>query len=172
MSYRGKTDSSLNEPPSILSFNEIKAFKPEERESYVDAVILEILGSNEKGVTISQVAKATNFNRITVARHLESLVSIREAYKKQRGGVAIYFKNGRLLHESDKFEIKVRDKIYSYYKLENEEGQFIYIQEKAETPLRSVRTQGGIMIDVRDFHEFLKGLTQFGIKTEGAKVEK
>jgi len=103
---------------------------------------------------------------------LESLVSIREAYKKQRGGVAIYFKNGRLLHESDKFEIKVRDKIYSYYKLENEEGQFIYIQEKAETPLRSVRTQGGIMIDVRDFHEFLKGLTQFGIKTEGAKVEK
>ena len=149
---------------NVLSFDEIKGLRPEERERYIDSVILEILASNERGVTIAQVAKVTDFNRITVARHLENLVAIRDAYKKQRGSVAIYFMNGRLLHEADSFEIKVRGKIYAYYKLQNEEGQFIYIQEKVETALRTVRTLGGIMIDVRDFHEFLKGLTRFGVQ--------
>jgi len=170
MSATPTTESGLTEPRNVLSFDEIKGFRPDERERYIDQVILEILATNERGVTISQVAKATGFNRITVAKHLENLVSIREAYKKQRGGVAIYFKNGRLLHETDKFEVMVRGKIYSYYKLDNEEGQFIYIQEKAETPLRSVRTLGGIMIDVRDFHEFLRGLTKFGVEAEATKV--
>lgn len=162
---------SLQTASSVLSFNEIKAFSPEEREQYVNSVIQDLLSKAERGITIAQVSKATNFNRITVARHLESLVSIREAYKKQRGSVALYFKNGRLLHEADKFEISVRDKLYAYYKLSNEEGDFIYIQEKTATPSRTVQTLGGIMIDVRDFHEFLKGLSRFGIKmkTEDAQ---
>jgi hypothetical protein len=157
-------DMSAQSLMNILSFGEIKALRPEERERYIDSVVLEILASNERGVTIAQVAKATGFNRITVARHLENLVAIREAYKKHRGGVAIYSRNGRLLHEADRFEIKVRGTIYSYYKLQNDEGQFIYIQEKVETALRTVRTVGGIMIDVRDFPEFLKGLSRFGFQ--------
>jgi len=163
---------SLSRASSILSFNEIKVFSPEEREQYVKSVILDLLSKAERGTTIAQVSKVTNFNRITVARHLESLVSIREAYKKQRGSVAVYFKNGRLLHEADKFEIRVRDKLYAYYKLSNEEGDFIYIQEKTANPTRTVQTLGGIMIDVRDFHEFLKGLSRFGItmKAEDGKV--
>ncbi len=160
---------SLNVPPGILSFNEIKALEPSERERYISQVLLEILSSQERGVTIAQVAKATLFNRITVAKHLENLVSIREAYKKQRGGVAVYFKNGKLLNAADKVEIRIRDKTYSYYLLDNEEGKFVYIQEKTETPLRSLQTQGGIMIDLRDFHAFLKGLTKFGMSTEESK---
>jgi hypothetical protein len=157
---------AIQVPSGILSFNEIKALEPSDRERYISEVILEILKNQEKGITIAQVANATTFNRVTVGKHLENLVSIREAYKKQNGAVALYFKNGKLLHASDKHEIRTRGKVYSYYKLDNEDGKFIYIQEKTETPLRALETQGGIMIDSRDFHAFLKGLTQFGMSTE------
>lgn len=150
-------------PPGLLSFKEIQTLKPEEREQYIRAIILEALKNSARGVTISEVSKATKFNRITVARHLEHLVSVREAYQRERNGITVFFKNGRLQNESDKFEIKLGDKIYAYYKLDNDEGSFIYIQEKTESPMRSVVTQGGIMIDIHDFREFIKGLTQFGI---------
>jgi len=150
-------------PPGMLSFRELQTFKPEEREQYIRSVILDSLKNTKRGVTISELSKATHYNRITVARHLEHLVSVREAYRRQRNGITVFFKNGRLLNESDKLEIQIGDKIYSYYKLDNDEGSFIYIQEKTETPMRNQTTQGGIMIDIRDFHDFMKGLTQFGV---------
>jgi hypothetical protein len=45
--------------------------------------------------------------------------------------------------------------------LENEEGQFIYVQEKEVDELRSIKVRGGIMINASVAPEFIKRLRDF-----------
>lgn len=161
---------NLSFPKSLLTTNEIKALRPNEREDYIRAVILDILRRNEKGVTISEVMNATSFNRVTVTKHLEHLVAIREAYKKERGIGTIYFKNGKLVHETDKLSIPCGNKIYEFFKLENPDGVFIYIQEQQRDELRAVNVKGGVMIPIRCFQRFMEGLTHFTIQATEKKV--
>lgn len=162
------TRTSLKLPKSLLTSEEIKALKPKEREEYIRALIRNILTLNENGVMVSEVAETTNLNRITVAKHLEHLVSIREAYKKDRGTGAVYFKNGRLVHPTDRVSMKVDSKIYDFIRLENAEGQFVFIQEKEQDELRLVTIRGGIMIRCEDFSQFVTGLQKFMMQTESS----
>lgn len=158
------TQMNLSFPKSLLTPNEIKALRPKEREDYIRAVILDILRRNKRGVTISEVMNATSFNRVTITKHLEYLVAIREAYKKDRGIGTIYFKNGRLIHETDKLSISCGNKMYEFFKLENPEGVFIYLQEQERDELRAVNVKGGVMIPIKCFQRFMKGLTDFTIQ--------
>lgn len=156
----------LRLPKSMLTSEEITALKPKEREEYVRALIRNILTLNDNGVMVSEVAEATNLNRITVAKHLEHLVAIREAYKKDRGTGAVYYKNGKLIHPTDRVSMEVGNKIYDFVKLENAEGQFAFIQEKEQDELRLMRIKGGIMIRCEDFSQFMAGLQKFMMQTE------
>ena len=150
----------------MLTSEEIKALRPKEREDYVRALIRNILTLNDNGVMVSEVAEATSLNRITVTKHLEHLVAIREAYKKDRGTGAVYYKNGKLVHSSDRFAIEIGNKIYDFIKLENAEGSFAFIQEKEQDELRLVTIRGGIMIRCEDFGQFFAGLRKFQMQTE------
>lgn len=156
----------INVPNVILSPEEIQALRPNERENYIRALIKNILTLNENGVMASEIVEATNLNRVTVMKHLELLVAIREAYKKDRGTGAIYYINGRLVHPTDRFFIVIRDKIYDFVKLENAEGEFIFIQEKEQDELRLTTIKGGIMIRRQDFLQFMDGLQKFMILSE------
>src|SRR5437879_2621761 len=79
-------------PKEVLGQEEIKALRPSDRESYVESILQEILAINSRGVTISQVVDSTGFTRETVSKHLERLVTTREAYKLDRG-VSVFYKN-------------------------------------------------------------------------------
>lgn len=158
--------TSIKLPKSMLSSEEIRALNPKEREERVRALIRNILSLNENGIMVSEVAEATKLNRITVAKHLEHLVAIREAYKKDRGTGAVYYKNGKLVHSTDSVSMKIGNKIYDFIKLENAEGQFAFIQEKEQDELRLVTIKGGIMISCEDFSQFMTGLQKFMIQTE------
>ena len=103
-------------PKTLLTQTEVKALRPNEREDYVRAAILEILRKNERGVTVSEVMYSTLFNRVTVTKHLEYLVAIREAYKIERGIGTVYFKNGKLAHETDKLTIVCGRKTYDFFR--------------------------------------------------------
>lgn len=162
------TQISLKIPRCLLTSEEVKTLKPKEREEYVRALIRNILTLNENGAMVSEVAESTNLNRITVAKHLEHLVSIREAYKKERGTGAVYYKNGRLIHPTDHVSMKVENKVYDFFKLENVEGQFVFIQEKEQDELRLVTIRGGIMIRCEDFSQFVTGLQKFMMQTENS----
>jgi len=170
--YRGKYNImiaervSLAAPKSILNADEIKSLRPNEREDYIRAVTLDILRKNEQGVTISEVMEATSFNRVTVTKHLEYLVAVREAYKRERGIGTVYFKNGKLVHETDKLSITCGNKSYQFFRLENPEGVFIYIQEQEKDELRAINVKGGLMIPLQCFQAFMKGLVQFTAQTE------
>jgi hypothetical protein len=170
-SYRGKYNNTvevqmnISVPKSLLTPEEINALRPNEREDYIRAVMLDILSRNEQGVTISEVMDATSFNRVTVTKHLEYLVAIREAYKRERGMGTVYFKNGKLVRETDKLSVSCDNKIYEFFKLENPDGVFIYIQEQERDELRAVNVKGGVMIPLQYFRQFMEGLVRFTTQT-------
>lgn len=151
----------INKPDVMLSPEEIQALKPTERENYVRSLIKGILSRNENGIMASEMAEATNLNRITVTKHLEYLVAIREAYKSDRGAGSIYYVNGRLIHPTDRLSVPIGNKIYEFFKLENAEGDFAFIQEKEEDELRAKTVKGGIMIKCQDVRQFMEGLQKF-----------
>lgn len=156
-------------PKTILSPNEVQVLSPQERDFYIRNVVLEILRSNDRqGITVSQVVSATNFNRMTVGKHLDVLVAIGEAYKVQRGNLFIYYKNGKIVHETDFQSIALNDKSYTFYKLENNDGKFVYIQERELDECRVSQIKGGIMISVKDVPHFLTKLREF-MEKEGSK---
>jgi hypothetical protein len=160
----------INKPNVMLSSEEIQALKPTERENYVRSLIKSILSRNENGIMTSEMADATNLNRITVTKHLEYLVAIREAYKSDRGAGSIYYVNGRLIHPTDRLSIPIGNKVYEFFKLENAEGNFVFIQEKEQDELRSITVKGGIMIRCQDLFQFMDGLQKF-ITIAGSKME-
>jgi predicted transcriptional regulator len=156
-------------PRTILTQDEIQVLSPQERDFYIRNVILEMLKLNARqGITVSQIVAATNFNRMTVSKHLDILVAIGEAYKIQRGNLFIYYKNGKISHETDIQSVVFTEKNYTFYKLENNEGKFIYIQEKEFDEMRVPHVKGGIMINMRDIPNFLAKLDEFS-KKEGSK---
>ena len=148
-------------PNVMLSGEEVQALKPLERENYVRSVIKKILNANENGVMSSEIVEATNLNRITVTKHLEYLVAIREAYKSDRGSGSIYYQNGRLVHPTDRLSVPIGNKVYDFIKLENAEGKFVFIQEKEQDELRLKTVKGGIMIRCEDLSVFMDGLKNF-----------
>lgn len=148
-------------PKKILSPEEIKILSPSDRDSYIQSIILEILKMNQRGITIFQISSKVSFSRPTIAKHLDMLVAIGEAYKIQRGNLSIYYKNGKVVHETDVESTSISDKIYTFYKLENDEGKFLYIQEKELDEFRSPRVKGGVMINEKDIPNFLRELERF-----------
>ncbi len=154
--------SPLKIPNTILSSDKIQTLPPKEKDFYIRNVILEILRLNSmKGLTISQLVEATGFNRMTLSKHLDILVATGEAYKVQRGNVFIFFKNGKLVDESDMGSIIFVDKIYTFYRLENNEGVFVYIQEKDLDEFRVPQVKGGVMISMRDVPNFILKFQEF-----------
>lgn len=152
----------LKIPNTILSPEKIQTLPPKEKDFYIRNVILEILRLNTmKGITVSQLAETTGFNRMTLSKHLDILVATGEAYKVQRGNLFIFYKNGKLVDESDMGSIMFSDKTYTFYKLENNEGSFIYIQEKELDEFRVPQVKGGVMVSMKDVPNFLLKLQEF-----------
>jgi predicted transcriptional regulator len=154
--------------PKVLPFKEVITMRPQDREHYIDKIILNILEMNPRGVTVSEIVRKTSFYRDTVAKHLERLVATREAYSIVRGNVTVYYKNGQVVHAIDVKDATSPHRTYTFYKLQNEDGKFVYVQEKELDEFRAVTVKGGIMIDARYAMEFIRELQNFvmGVKTD------
>ena len=88
-------------------------------------------------------------------------MAIREAYKKDRGIGSVYYLNGKMVHPTDRSSINLGNKIYEFIKLENLEGEYIFIQEKEQDNLKVTTVRGGIMLRSCDLRLFLDGLHKF-----------
>jgi len=158
---KARVNMEVNVPSVALSPEEVQALRPNEREKYVRGLIKNILSLNESGVMVSEIVDATNLNRITVTKHLEHLVAIREAYKSNRGTGSIYYLNGRPAHPTDRISVPIGNKVYDFFKLENAMGTFVFIQEKEQNELRLTTVKGGIMIKCQDMLKFKDALNKF-----------
>jgi DNA-binding transcriptional ArsR family regulator len=155
----------LKVPEVILPKEEIRSLRPKDRDAYTSKLILDILELNiSKGITIPEIAQRTKLSRITIAKHLSKLVAMREAYSVSRGKLTIYYKNGRIVHQTNMKDTYLEDRIYSFYRLNNEDGNFIYIQEKERDKFNRVVVKGGILIRDQDFIKFLSELQSFALE--------
>ena len=145
-------------------FKSLRSLRPKDRDQYVEKLILRILELNPQGVTISEIADHTEINRNTVSSHMKTLAAIREAYAINRGKLSIFYKNGKVVHARSTEHKFPNDRFYKFYRLVNEQGKFIYIQERQLDEFRAIKVKGGIMVKDEDFMHFMKELRKFGME--------
>jgi len=163
---------TLSLPPAIRTQEEVLSISPKDREKYMEHTILGILRLNSQGATVTEITEATELNRVTITKHLNRLVAIREAYKVERGPVSIYYKNGKISHSRNVEHSFANDKRYSFFRLINDEEKSVYIQEKETNSFGTVKVKGGIIIKDEDFFEFMKELQTFMLEVEKNESDK
>lgn len=162
----------LSLPSSIRTQEEVLSMSPKDRDKYMEYTILEILKLNPQGTTITEITDATGLNRVTITKHLNRLVAIREAYRIERGPVSIYYKNGKVSHSRTMEHSFANDKRYSFFRLINNDERSVYIQEKETNTFGTVKVKGGIIIKDEDFLEFMKELQKFMLEVERVESNK
>jgi len=71
------------------------------------------------------------------------------------------YKNGKVVHARSTEHKFPNDRFYKFYRLVNEQGKFIYIQERQLDEFRAINVKGGIMVKDEDFMHFMKELRKF-----------
>ena len=151
-------------PHDTISRDELRSLRPKDKNQYIQKLILQILEMNNQGVTVSELSEQTNIHRNTLSSHIKTLIATREAYAIKRGKISIFYKNGKVVHAKSTEQKFPNDRFYRFYRLENEHGKFIYIQERQLDEFRAVKVKGGIMIDDRDFVKFMNELQKFAME--------
>jgi len=154
----------LKLPENIITQEELQVLRPKDRDECIQKLLMQILELNPQGVTISELADQARISRNTLASHMKTLEAIREAYSINRGKLSVFYKNGKVVHAKSTEYKFPNDRFYKFYRLENEQGKFIYIQERQVDEFRAIKVNGGIMINDKDFFEFLKELQKFGVE--------
>jgi DNA-binding transcriptional ArsR family regulator len=154
----------LELPKEIITQDELQNLRPKDRDECVQKLLLQILELNNQGVTIAELAEQIRINRNTLSSHMKTLVAIREAYELNRGRLSMFYKNGKVVHARSTEYKSPNDRFYRFYRLDNDQGKFIYIQERQLDELRATKVRGGIMIEDKDFIEFLRELQKFGME--------
>jgi len=138
---------------------------PQAREEKAHNMITEYLDRNPNGVTVKQIVDNTEISRTTVVRHLERLVALRQARKRDFGYVSLYYKAGFFDEDTSESEQFSNDTSFTLQLVNRQhEGNFIYIQEKQIGDLREEKVTGGIMINTKDALKFVKMLHGFAGK--------
>jgi len=154
----------LELPTNIISQDELRSLRPKDRDECIQKLLLQILDLNSQGVTITELADQTRINRNTLSSHMKTLVATREAYEVNRGKLSVFYKNGKIVHAKSTECKFPNDRFYRFYRLNNEQGNFIYVQERQLDEFRAIKVMGGIMIKDEDFMEFLKELQKFAME--------
>jgi hypothetical protein len=144
-----------------MSPKDLKNMRPKDRDEAVQNLLLQMLELNSQGVTIGELSGQTRISRPTLASHMKTLVATREAYENKRGKLSVFYKNGKVVHARST-ECRFNDRFYKFFRLKNQQGKFIYVQERQMDEYRSTKVNGGIMIKDEDFVPFIKELQKFG----------
>jgi hypothetical protein len=160
----------LELPQNRISPESLKSMRPKDKDECIQKLLLEILELNSQGVTIAELTEQTRIHRNTLSGHMKTIVATREAYELRRGKLSVYYKNGKVVHARST-ECKFNDRFYKFFRLKNEQGNFIYVQERQIDEFRAVRVNGGIMIRDEDFLVFLKELQKFGMEVSESESE-
>lgn len=155
---------SFNQSEQAIPFDKesIEHLSSEKREDMIRLMIKQMLKQHPEGITASDLSEISGLSVITVRKHLDFLTAIREAYDRSyRGRLTIYFPNGRLVHPYSDSILEAGSSIFSFQRVENAYGSFIYIQErKKDLYTNKTRTVGGIMIGKDNVDELLDKLRE------------
>ncbi len=161
-----KLSSRFTIQSTLLKKQEVRELAPHQRDTYTQNAILRILERSPKGVTVSEVATITGFSRPTVSKHLDILVAIGEAYKAERSNLSVYHKNGKVVHWVETRSVTTPEKTYTFYVLDNNDGKFVYIQEKESDLFNSSKVKGGVTIGLKDISTIRRMLEELSVEVE------
>lgn len=160
----------LELPQNLISPEGLKSMRPKDKDGCIQKLLLEILELNSQGITIAELMEQTRIHRNTLTGHMKTIVATREAYELKRGKLSVYYKNGKVVHAKST-ECRFNDRFYKFFRLKNEQGNFVYVQERQMDEFRAIKVNGGIMIKDEDFLVFLKELQNFGMEVSENESE-
>ena len=129
---------------------------PPKKERIIHKNVLEFLRSHPKGMTMSQIVKATKFSRKAIEKHLQILILENEVYIKRFGVTKVYYPNHRIPH-FDFEKLNYNNKTIWFDILENEYGKYLLIQKKEKQGNEWVHKHS-ITIPLDQTENFLKSL--------------
>ena len=159
-----KTEYALE---SILSPEELNGLKPRERSRYVQNLILNVLSKNQD-LTLSEIMEKAGLSRVTVSRHLDSLVSSQQVIKKERGMGRIqigFYKLAGSFAKKEEFRSEKNNSLFfSFFVLDNGDTNSICIQQKEEDEYRNSKVNGAITIPFEDLKSFITYLNTYSAR--------
>lgn len=155
-----KSNPTKNETP--FDNESIEQLSPEKRGDMIRIVIKRLLAQHPEGLTAQDLAEASGLSVKTVRKHLSFLTAVREVYQKRyRTRLTIFFPNGKLVHPYSDSITEIGDSMYSFQRVVNTFGRFLYIQErKRDLYTNRTKTVGGIMIEEEGLVKFIEKLKE------------
>ncbi len=138
---------------------EIEHLPPDAKEEYYRLAISQILRANPGGLTVSDVCSMTNFDRKTVGQHMDFLVAVREAYKEViPPRTSKFYPNGKLVHGFGETSLRSGNAVFTFRRLQNQFGDFVYVQEKKRDSRNLLTVAGGILVPAEGIDQFISYL--------------
>ncbi len=155
----------------LVSPETVKSWRVEDREKYIDKVLMDFLTENsDQGLTIEDLQTTTNFDRRTISTHLSKFVARGEVYKEVRGKrLAIYRTNGQPVGKPEFVRSESKDHYFRLYRLENDDGNFVYIQERELDSFKRDSVKGVVKIRDEEMQEFIKKLHAFAVRVSNSE---
>lgn len=143
--------------PEVLNRTEYLKLPPQEREQYVREILRQTVNMNPNGVTVSFITKKLPFDARTIEKHLSIMTYTNEIYTQKIGPTILYLPNSKPMHPVSEKALKVDEREYAAYLLNNRFGEFIFIQErKTKGFIKDIG--GGILIPAKNFEQFVNYL--------------
>lgn len=150
---------SVNQDSLKRMLQEIEHLPPDAKEEYYRLVISQIVRANPGGLTVSDVCAFTNFDRKTVGQHLDFLVAVREAYREViPPRTAKFYPNGKLVHGFGETSTRLGNAVFTFRRLVNQFGEFVYVQEKKRDARNLLTVAGGILVPADGIDDFVAHL--------------
>ena len=128
------------------------------KEKIIHSRIIDILKSNPKGFTMTELVRNTKFSRKAIEKHLEILILENEIYMKKFGVTKVYYPNHRI-HHFDFEKLNYNDRTIWFDVLENEFGRYLLIQKKKKVENEWVH-EHSITIPLEQGEQFTKVLNK------------
>lgn len=154
--------------PSIVEKHKYSGMSPQEQEQYIQKKLKEILALNPNGITIPDIEENTPFTRPTIIKHLDRMVSSREAYPIKRRNLTVYYPNGQPNHPEytikEKFNTGTEVRI-TFLDNESVGGKFVFLEDLSTDQVHG----GSLLIRLQDL-PFYKNILEKAISTS-KKIE-
>ncbi|MBI3639925.1 MAG: hypothetical protein HY223_06375 [Thaumarchaeota archaeon] len=150
------------EPNDKLSIDDIRALPPYERSKFIESSVLALINANgTRGLTTSEIERATHYPKNTLLKSIELLFCKRKVHRITRGKFGIYYPNGDSSPETNFRDIMYgRNNVHRYgvRVINNIDGKYVHIQEREMDENGFLEDIGGVLIPVEKITELINML--------------
>ena len=152
----------LVEPNDKLSIDDIRVLPPYERSKFIESSVLALINANgTRGLTASEIERATHYPKNTLLKSIELLFCKRKIHRITRGKFGIYYPNGQASTETSFRDMMYgRNNVHRYgiKVISNIDGKYVHFQEREMDENGFLEDIGGVLIPVEKIPELINML--------------